>query len=91
MKINKLLNTTKLMNLTSIILSENSQAKANIYCMITVQFHLYKVLKHWEDLLKRSQNHCDLHQKGEGRSWEVGPGLDCNLFLGLCRNYVFTL
>lgn len=52
MKINKLLNTTKLMNLTSIILSENSQAKANIYCMITVQFHLYKVLKHWEDLLK---------------------------------------
>lgn len=70
MKMNKLLNTAKLMNLTSIILSESSQAKANIYCMITVQFHLYKVLKHWEDVLKEKSE--SLPPASEGRGKKLG-------------------
>lgn len=39
----------KLMNLTSIILSESSQAKENAYFVITVWFYLYEVLKHLKE------------------------------------------
>lgn len=37
------------MNLTSIILSESSQAKENAYFVITVWFYLYEVLKHLKE------------------------------------------